>query len=133
MPTILAMDNEYCTVRIETEKRMVSHVFKKYIYGDSFRQALSSGAELMEKHKAIKWLSDDRNNAALPKADMDWATGTWFPRVKKAGWKHWAVVLPKMVIGQMNMQAFIDMYAKQGVEVRVFDNPDDARAWIEPL
>ncbi len=133
MPVIVGLDNEYVSVSIDTDKRLVSHVFKKFIYGDAFREALSTGAALMEKHKATKWLSDDRNNAALPKPDMDWSMTQWFPRVKKAGWKHWALVLPKMVIGQMNMKAFVDTYGKQGLEVRVFDNPDEAKTWIESV
>ncbi len=131
MPVIVGLDNEYVSVSIDTDKRMVSHMFKKYIYGDAFREALSTGAELMEKHKATKWLSDDRNNGALPKPDMEWSMGVWFPRVKKAGWKHWALVLPKLVVGQMNMKAFTDQYAKEGLEVRVFDDPAAAKAWLE--
>jgi hypothetical protein len=130
MTTIVALDNEYATVRVITERRIIHHKWKKYIYGDAFREALSAGAALMEKHRATKWLSDDRENAALPKVDSEWATTVWFPRVKKAGWKTWAVVLPKMVIGQMNMQGFVDRYAKEGIEVRVFDDPDAAMTWL---
>lgn len=131
MPTIVALDNEFATVRIHTEKRIVHHQFHKYIYGESFRNALTTGAELMEKHGATRWLSDDRNNAALPKDDAEWATTTWFPRVKKAGWKTWALVLPKMVIGQMNMKGFVDRYKNEGIEVRVFENPEAAMKWLE--
>ena len=133
MPTLVALDNEFATVRIHTDKRIVHHEFKKYIYGATFREALSTGAELMEKHRATKWLSDDRNNAALPKDDSEWATSTWFPRVKKAGWKKWALVLPKMVIGQMNMRVFVDKYKQEGIEVRVFETPDDAMNWLESV
>jgi hypothetical protein len=131
MPTIVALDNEFASVRIYTEKHLIHHQFKKYIYGDSFREALSTGAELLEKHRATKWLSDDRANAALSKEDTEWATSVWFPRVKKAGWKTWAVVLPKMVIGQMNMQAFVARYKKEGIDARVFESPEDAMKWLE--
>lgn len=133
MPTIVALDNEYCTVSVDTEQRMISHQFKKYIYGEAFRQAMSTGAELMEKHRAIKWLSDDRNNSALPKEDQEWAAKVWAPRVTKAGWKYWAVVLPRMVIGQVNVQGFMERSRKQGVEARMFDDPSAARAWLESV
>ena len=133
MPTIVALDNEYCTVRVDTDKRTVSHTFKKYIYGESFREALSAGAELMEKYRATKWLSDDRNNSALPKPDQEWAATVWAPRVRKAGWKHWAVVLPKMVIGQMNVQGFVERSKKEGVDTRMFDDPGEAKAWLESV
>jgi hypothetical protein len=56
---------------------------------------------------------------------------TWSPRVLKAGWKQWAVVLPQKVLGQMNMQRFIDMYKERGLEVRAFTDPAPALAWLE--
>lgn len=130
MPTIVALDNEYASVRVHTEKRIVHHEFKKYIHGPHLREALTTGAELMEKHKATKWLSDDRKNGALPTPDADWAKTVWYPRVLKAGWKQWAVVLPEMVVGQMNMQKFIQDYSKDGIEARVFVRPDLAMAWL---
>ncbi len=133
MPTIVALDNEFSSVRIHTEKGIVHHQFKKYIYGEAFRLTLSTGAALMEKYRATKWLSDDRNNAALPKDDEAWGTNVWYPRVKKAGWKTWAVVLPKMVIGQMNMERFVEQYRNEGIEVRAFTDPDEAMAWLESV
>ncbi len=130
MPTIVALDNEFATVRVVTEKRMIHHEFKQYIYGPRLREALTVGAELMEQHKAIRWLSDDRKNGPLPPADADWAKNVWFPRVVKAGWKKWAVVVPEMVLGQMNIQMFIDTYQKQGIEAKVFSNADEAMTWL---
>jgi hypothetical protein len=47
------------------------------------------------------------------------------------GWKHWAVVLPELIIGKMNMQLFTTRYAKAGVTVRVFSDPDDALQWLK--
>ncbi len=43
MPVIVGLDNEYVSVHIDTDKRMVSHTFKKYIFGDSFREARRRG------------------------------------------------------------------------------------------
>jgi hypothetical protein len=131
MPTIVGLDNELATVRVHTEKHLIHHEFKKFIYGQPFRDALTAGAELMEKHQATKWLSDDRKNSAIPAADSEWARTVWYPRVVKAGWKHWAVVLPEMVVGQMNMRRFIDDYSRDGLTVRVFTDPDQAMEWLD--
>ena len=130
MPKIVALDNAYALVQIDTDQRMVHHKFKKFIYGQAFREALTAGAELMEKHRAIKWLSDDRENAALPPEDAEWAKSFWFPRVRKAGWKHWAVVMPAKVVGKMNMEQFVAQYREQGIEVRVFTRDVEAVAWL---
>ena len=82
-------------------------------------------------YSATKWLSDDRKNGPLNTSDSDWARDDWFPRALAAGWKYWAVVLPELLIGQMNMQLFTTRYSKAGVTVRVFSDPDDALCWLK--
>ena len=49
----------------------------------------------------------------------------------KAGWKHWALVLPTKVEGQMNMKRLVAHYKDLGLNVQVFDNPDSAKKWLE--
>lgn len=125
------MDNEFVSMWFHSDKRILHHEFHKYLWGDTFREALNKGLEVFLQHGANKWLSDDRKNAALSQADTDWAMNDWFPRVLKAGWKYWAIVLPDNVIGQMNMKRFISNYSKQGIAVRVFNDPAAAMTWLE--
>jgi hypothetical protein len=40
-------------------------------------------------------------------------------------------VLPRELIGQMNMKQYIDNNLKKGVVVRVFPHPAEALAWLE--
>ncbi len=133
MSASVVLDNEYITVWYHPEKKIVHHKFHKFIHGQAFRDGLNAGVELMKKHKAQKWLSDDRANSALPPEDVEWAKGDWFPRTLAAGWKYWALVQPEKVIGQINMQNFTEPYAKQGVTVRLFSDPDAALAWLESI
>jgi hypothetical protein len=125
------IDTDYVTLWYDPEKKIVHHKFHKYIYGKEFRGVLEKGLEVFKEKKAQKWLSDDRNNSALPTEDTNWAQTNWAPRVIAAGWKFWAIVLPQKVIGQINMQHFIDNYSEQGVTVKIFSEPDEARSWLE--
>jgi hypothetical protein len=129
--TITVLDNEFVSMWYYPSSGILHHQFHKYLWGDTFREALNKGVDVFRQHHATKWLSDDRKNAALSRADTEWAIGDWFPRVLKAGWKYWAIVLPENVIGQMNMKLFIENYSKQGVTTRVFSDPDDAMKWLE--
>ena len=90
------VDNDFATLWFHPEKKIVHHHFKQYIHGTEFRSVLTRGYELMVEHQASKWLSDDRNNGALP-ADDGMATTDWTPKVVAAGWKHWAIVLPAKI------------------------------------
>jgi hypothetical protein len=47
-----------------------------------------------------------------------------------AGWKHWTVVLPDGVLGQMNMRRWIETYAAQGINAHPFQEPRAALDWL---
>lgn len=125
--------SDYATLWYHPESKIVHHAWHKFIYGNEFRQVLEKGLELFKQHGANKWLSDDRDNSALPKNDFEWSINDWFPRVFAMGWKYWAIVMPDKAVGQMNMKRFIDIYAKQGLEIKIFDNPDEALKWLESV
>ncbi|MBN1471547.1 MAG: hypothetical protein JW925_07190 [Syntrophaceae bacterium] len=131
MQKITVHENEHITLWYYPETKIIHHQFHKYIYGDEFRKGLNAGVEAMKKYGAIKWLSDDRNNMALPLDDVEWAKTDWFPRTLKAGWKYWALVQPAKAIGQLNMKQFTETYSKLGITVNVFSNPDEAMKWLE--
>jgi len=131
MPTKTILDNEFATLYSHPEKKMVHHVIKKFVFGPDLRKVLDAGYNEMKASGATKWLSDDRLNNALKPDDEAWARTDWFPRVLKAGWKSWAVVLPSKVVGQMNMQRFSDTYKEAGITAQLFSDPDVAMKWLE--
>jgi hypothetical protein len=78
-----------------------------------------------------RWLSDDRNNGAPAKEDVDQVGDDWRRQTFEANWKFWAIVQPKRVIAQMNMDEFKKMAEAGGLTVRTFEDPDDAMKWLE--
>jgi len=131
MPTTTVIDNEFATLWYHPEKKMVHHQIKKFVFGPDLRAILDAGHKQMVANGGTKWLSDDRANNALKPDDEAWARTDWFPRVLKAGWKSWAVVLPEKIVGQMNIKRFTETYAEAGVKAMLFSNPEEAMAWLE--
>jgi hypothetical protein len=125
------LDNDYASLWYHPEKKIIHHHFKKFAYGDHFRSVLEKGLEVLKQNGASKWLSDDRKNSALKSEDGEWGETNWVPRVIKAGWKYWGIVLPEKVVGQMNMKQFIEANSRRGVIVKVFSDPDEALRWLE--
>ncbi len=125
------IDNDYATLSYHTDSKVVHHEFKKFVHGQPFREVLTAGWDLMKKNGSTKWLSDDRGNSALGPDDAQWAQTTWFPGVKAAGWKHWAVVMPEKAIGQLNMKQWISTYAALGINSQLFTDPAAALTWLE--
>lgn len=125
------LDNEYITMWYHKDKGIVHHEWHKFLSGDKMREAFMTGTELLRKNKGTKWLSDDRKYPLLSAEDGKWAETTWFPETVKAGWKHWAIVLPEKPVGQINIKAFIKKYAEAGINAMIFTNPDEAMKWLE--
>jgi len=112
---------------------IIEHQMLKPTYGEALHTALLAGVKAMAQYKASKWLSDDRNNTALPPEHLEWADTVWGPMAIAAGWKHWALIQPKLMVGKMNMGRVIKIYADRGVTVQVFDEPEAARAWLKSV
>jgi hypothetical protein len=125
------IDNRSARLVYHPDAGIIHHEFRMLMRGDAFREVLNRGLEALERYRATKWLSDDRRNSSLTADDSTWAETVWFPRAQAAGWKHWAIVLPENLVGQMNMKRFIEHNAAQGVNVRVFTDPDAGLRWLE--
>ena len=122
---------QFCLV-YHDESKIIHHQYRKFMYGECFRECLMKGVELMEQTRATKWLSDDRNTSALPKEDFEWSTTIWRPRAIAAGWRYWALVLPEKVTGQMTFRKILDeFYGDSPVTYELFNDPDEAMTWLK--
>jgi hypothetical protein len=89
MSTVTILDDEYMGLWYHPGTGVVHHRIKNYLVQGGFRKLLSASAEPLETHRATKYLSDDRNNVVVDPEDVKWADDNWYPRVIKAGLKHW--------------------------------------------
>ena len=131
MSCITLVDNEYATSWCYPGKKIIRHKFHKFLFGEDFRNVMTKGADAFEEHGCYKWLSDDRNLGVLHPDDRAWGDANWFPRVLKAGWKYWALVLPESTVGQMDLTQIVREFSKQGVVVKLFGDPEEAMGWLE--
>ncbi|MBZ0309352.1 MAG: hypothetical protein K8I82_25025 [Anaerolineae bacterium] len=131
MSRVTLLDTDYATLWYYPDAKIVHHTFHKFIYGDQLRAMLGKGLETFQQEGVTKWLSDDRNNTAVPQADIDWSLEEWMPAMMKAGWKYWAVVLPNKAVGKQSMARVIEAYSQLGLTIDVFDDPDEALHWLE--
>jgi hypothetical protein len=130
MALITILDNEFATLWYHTDMKIIHHYIKKYIYGEKLQELFAKGTEILQKYKAEKWLSDDRNNNALTLQDQAWANNLWFPETAKKGWKYWAIVQPEMITGKLNMNRQANIVTRGGVTVNTFSDPEEALTWL---
>ena len=129
-PRETILDNQYVNIWHYPTEGIIHHQFHRYIYGDPFREILMAGLAAFETNKCTKWLSDDRNFGAIFPEDKIWGDKVWRPRVLKAGWRYWAMVLPEKVTGKMNLQKMVDEYEQEGIITRVYNEPDEGMKWL---
>jgi hypothetical protein len=128
--TTLMLDDEFVSLWHHPEQNVVHHKIKAFLLPGRFEKLLSAGAELMEKHGAVKWLSDDRDNVVVSPEDIKWADDVWFPRVKAAGFRYWAVVVPSLTVGAVQLKGLQTRRREQGVTVELFETVEAAMAWL---
>jgi hypothetical protein len=131
---IVGIENEFMSVWCCPEQGIVHHVMHKFVVSAMLRQGLEVGLSLLAAHQATKWLSDDRKNGPLSAADGEWGTTDWLPRAVQAGWRHWAMVLPEQVLGQMKMrQQMSSAVSEHWLNVKTFSDAVEALQWLESL
>jgi hypothetical protein len=127
----LILQNDAVTLYYYPELKIVHHELSRVPESEKFRELLSKGADLVERHRASKWLSDDRANTVLRDHDENWSEREWLPRVVRGGFKYWAIVLPKAAIGKLNMRRLAGDHVRRGVEVQVVETPEAAFRWLQ--
>ena len=131
MPPITVLDTKQITIKYYPETKIVHHEMHEYTHGKDFRDALMAGVDAMRRYGANKWLSDDRKNPVFNADDQQWAKDVWAPQVVKAGWKYWAIVKPEKALARVRMEESAERYAKVGVTVKFFTDPDSAMDWLK--
>jgi hypothetical protein len=111
----------------------VHHKIYKFMRKGLYRELVTAGLECLEKHSAIKWLSDNRGNTVVRQEDIHWVNTVSVPRAMRAGFKYWAIVMPVKEIGKMQMRALIEELGRRGITVKAFSDPDDAMEWLESV
>ena len=131
MPPVTVLNTPSATLWYYPDTRIVHHEIRKFVAGKDFRDLLTAGSDVLKKHLAKKWLSDDRGQWVLAKDDLAWSETMWAPQAAKAGWKHWAIVRADKVLAAAAMDHLVSKYAALGVSARFFTHPRDAMTWLE--
>lgn len=116
------------------DKKIVYLIQKGRNIGDSLKKCLLAGTECLQKYKAYKWLSDNRELISVKKEeDYEWVSNVWTPQTIASGWKKRALIQPKSALTATGEKQFVDYFASQGVEVKIFQTPEEGFAWLEKV
>jgi hypothetical protein len=124
------VDDENITMWYYPESKILQHKIHKFFSGKTFRDIFTRAADIYEKNGALKYLSDDRAVSAFRKEDMEWSDNNFLPRMKKAGWKYWAIITPESIVGQLTLKDIAGKFSAGGIETKLFPTAEEAKKWL---
>jgi hypothetical protein len=127
------LETNYASLWFYPQLKIIHHQFHKPVIGEEFLKILTTGIEKFEKFECNKWLSDDRKLPILQQKDRDWLQENMDHRLKEAGFKYWAMVLPENVIGALSIENDLKHWKNKGIKVKVFEDPTIALEWLAKI
>jgi hypothetical protein len=106
---------------------------KGYPPAGELKKVLLKAIETLENHHVTKYLSDNSEATVFHRSDADWAGSIWAPRAVKAGFKSWAVIKPATPLGGMQLENYIEVYRRLGVDAKSFSSAAEALLWLEKV
>lgn len=124
-------NQRHCIVTVHPAPLCVRLEWHGYARSDEFREACNASLEAMSKAGATAMVADNSQAKVVGDPDIAWMQTDWFPRAFSAGFRLSAVVVAKDVFRQMALKAIDNKLDKTQLNVRYFDDNEQAFAWLE--
>lgn len=111
-------------------ERVVKKTATGFVLSEVLRPSYEAMLAFVERHRATKIFSDNRQMWPTGREDLEWIEKEWLPRMLRAGWRTWAVLEPATSLGAMNVRRWIALYRAHGVSVQTFQSEEAALAWL---
>jgi hypothetical protein len=100
-------DDAFITVSWETSLKYTMAKWKKYAEGEEYQAGLNKVVELLRLKAGSLLLLDARQQGVISAADQTWTIAEWNIKVRAAGLRKTAIVLPEKVIAQMSLNKIL--------------------------
>lgn len=99
-----------------------------YVEGETLRSPCNKAIEIMISMRSSRLITDSREMKALRQEDQRWVDDDWRPRVRVAGLRRNAILLPKSVVAKLTVTAIVKKF--DAVQFGYFSELDEARRWL---
>lgn len=118
----------YLTLDTDAENRWVAVEWTGYLTADSIKTGAQAYTDALAASGFSCVLNDTRAVRGPWDHSMEWVINTWAPNAAAAGLKHFALISTPDSLADGSAANF---YAQlTAFQAEVFDNPDDAQAWL---
>lgn len=133
MDTEVIYDSPDAILWYHPESKIIHHKIFSNSLNKEFIPFIKLASKTLAEKGATKWLSEDQSLLMLEKASSDFSNISWPKKTIDDGWKYWAIVQPKNIISQINMERIVKHFNALGVTAKFFSEVDKATQWLESL
>lgn len=126
--------NDVVTVSYDLERQLGMAVWNGFLSSTQFREAVEICLDLMDKHKLLRWLGDNRKLRAIRQADQDWFVEYVMPRLAAGTIRRNASVVSEDLFNRMAVEQIIKRSSNLGdMALMDFESVEAAMEWLEQL
>ncbi|WP_137760443.1 hypothetical protein [Pontibacter sp. SGAir0037] len=124
--------NHVVTITHDEELKLGMAVWNGFLSSDEFREAISTCLHLIEEHKLLRWLGDNRKMKVIRPADQDWFIEHALPRLQQSALRRNAVLVSEDFFNKTAVeQIYKRVEGKGDMVTKDFDNKMLALAWLK--
>jgi hypothetical protein len=133
MGIVVVYESSNAILWYHPESNIVHHKIYNFSLNEEFISFINLASRTLAEKKSAKWLSEDQSLFLMEKGSSDFRGVSWPKKTIEAGWKYWAIVQPKNIITQINMEKIVKHFKTLGVTARFYSEVDEAMQWLESL
>jgi hypothetical protein len=124
--------DDLITIHVNKEKGWVEADWTGFQNLDSVKNGCLAIHKLLKLNKCTKVLNDNTHVLGNWSEAVDWGQEVWFPMMEQAGTKHFAWIYSPSTFSQLSAEKSVELM--QGdIKTRLFNNRDEAIAWLESV
>ena len=131
----VVFQNNGVTITIDDHLQLGTATWDGFLSSEEFREAITTCIELIENHKLLRWLGDNRKMKVIRPVDQLWFVENILPRLQQSGLRRNAVLHSEDFFNKTAVeQIYRRAEGKGDLITKDFDNKTLAMAWLkEPV
>ncbi|KAA3440586.1 SpoIIAA family protein [Rufibacter hautae] len=102
-----------------------------FLNSEEFREATAMCVRLLEEHKPLRWLADNRRMKAIRQADQQWFHEFAFPKLRDSSIRRNATVVSEDIFNKMAIEQLMKRAPDLGdMLLHDFESREEALAWV---
>ncbi|MDF3077924.1 MAG: hypothetical protein K0S09_1813 [Sphingobacteriaceae bacterium] len=124
--------DDLITIQVNKEKGWIEADWTGFQNLESVKNGCLEIHKLLKLNRCTKVLNDNTHVLGNWSEAVDWGQEVWFPMMEQAGTKHFAWIYSPSTFSQLSAEKSVELM--QGdIKTRLFNNRDEAIAWLETV